>query len=37
MKTPEIDLPIRIKVRHMTTDNKKKTATKQRWVKRDGK
>ena len=38
MKTKlEIDFPIKIKVRHITEGNKKKTATKQRWVKRDGK
>ena len=38
MKTHEFsELPAKIKVRHLTTDSKKKTANKQRWVKREGK
>lgn len=37
MKRTEEDYPVKIKARHIHTDNKKKTANKQRWVKREGK
>lgn len=39
MKRPDYldELPAKIKVRHIVTENKKKTAMKQKWVKRDGK